>query len=271
MKYTVKQLATIAGVTPRTLHYYDQIGLLRPTWVGDNNYRYYTDEALLRLQQIMLYRELDISMQEIQANLDEPEFDLVSALHTHKRTLQQRLGRMSDLLQTIDRTLLHLQGTRAAAIDDLFAGFDEARQAQYEEEIAAQYGDELVIESRARWKRYTPQEQQGIQAEGGAIYLDMVAQIGTDPASPAVQQIIARWHDHIRRFYEPTREIMEGLAHTYVTHPDFVAFFTRLHPELPETMRAAILHYCAHLPDAPQHDNTTSMESLLAKLLDDQA
>src|SRR5690606_28913210 len=112
MKYTVKQLADLAGVTPRTLHYYDQIGLLRPTWLGDNGYRYYTEESVLRLQQIMFYRELDFSLNEIQAILDEPEFDLLEALKSHKRLLQQRLGRLSELIQTIDRTVLHLQGAK---------------------------------------------------------------------------------------------------------------------------------------------------------------
>ena len=78
--YTVKQLADLAGVSVRTLHYYDEIGLLEPSYVGENGYRYYEDAELFRLQQILLYRELDLSLAEIREILDAPDFDLVSAL-----------------------------------------------------------------------------------------------------------------------------------------------------------------------------------------------
>jgi DNA-binding transcriptional MerR regulator len=148
MTYTVKQLADIAGVSVRTLHYYDQIGLLTPASVGENGYRYYTEAALLRLQQIMFYRELDFSLAEIQAVIDRPEFDTVKALQSHKRLLQQRLGRLSELIQTIDRTVLHLQGGLKVETHDLFEGFDAARQEQYEQEIAQTYGEEQVNASR---------------------------------------------------------------------------------------------------------------------------
>jgi DNA-binding transcriptional MerR regulator len=123
MRYTVKQLADLAGVSVRTLHYYDQIGLLTPSAVGQNGYRYYGEDAVLRLQQVMFYRELDFPLAKIQAILNEPEFDLLVALQSHKRLLQQRLGRLSDLIQTIDRTVLHLKGARKVETHDLFEGF----------------------------------------------------------------------------------------------------------------------------------------------------
>lgn len=249
MRYTVKQLANLAGVTPRTLHYYDQIGLLRPTAVGENGYRYYDEAALLRLQQIMFFRELDFPLAEIQAIVDQPDFNLVVALQEHRRVLQQRLGHLSDLLQTVERTLLHVQGARPAAPHDLFVGFDEARQAQYEEEIAQRYGSERLETARRRWASYTAEEKARIQQEGGDVYRDLVAHIDGDPASLAVQRIMARWHEHLRYYYEPTREIMAGLAQMYTTHPDFVKLYTALHPALPDFLAAAILAYCESLPD----------------------
>lgn len=243
-KYTVKQLADVAGVTPRTLHYYDQIGLLRPALVGENGYRYYDESALLRLQQIMFFRELDFSLAEIQAIVDEPGFDLMEALQAHKCALQQQLGRLSDLIQTIDRTMLHLKGAREMDIQDLFVGFDEARRTAYEEEIAVKYGDEPLNESRQRWGGYSAAQKQAVMAEGAEIYRAFVEHIHEDPTSVEVQQLVGRWHEHIRRFYEPTREIMVGLAHTYANHPEFKAFYERMHPSLPHFLRAAILHYC---------------------------
>ena len=248
MRYTVKQLANLAGVTPRTLHYYDQIGLLRPTTVGENGYRYYDESALLRLQQIMFFRELDFPLAEIQAIIDQPDFNLVEALQEHRRVLQQRLGHLGDLLQTIERTLQHVQGTRPAAPHDLFIGFDEARQAQYEAEIAQRYGTEHVETARRRWASYRVEEKARIQQEGEAIYRDLVPHIGSDPTSLAVQRIMARWHEQIRYFYEPTREILVGLAEMYTTHPEFVKLYSALHPALPGFLSAAILAYCESLP-----------------------
>lgn len=247
-RLTVKQLADMAGVSVRTLHYYDQIGLLTPSAVGENGYRYYTEGAALRLQQIMFYRELDFSLAAIQAILDEPDFDMLNALQSHKHMLQQRLERLHHLIQTIDRTVLHLKGAMEMKTENLFTGFDEARQAQYEQEIAQQYGEEDVKESRRRWDRYSPEKKAAIQAEGNAIYVGLADLIGEDPASAVVQELVARWHDHIRNFYEPTPEILRGLAEMYTEHPDFVAVYQRIHADLPEFLRQAIQVYCERLP-----------------------
>jgi DNA-binding transcriptional MerR regulator len=266
MKYTVKQLADVAGVTPRTLHYYDQIGLLRPSVIGNNGYRYYGEEAVLRLQQIMFFRELDFSLAEIQAIIDGPDFDLLDSLQSHKRQLQQRLGRLSELIQTIDRTMLHLQRAKRAQTHDLFVGFDEARQAHYEQEIAERYGEGNVNESRRRWANYSAAQQQEIKQEGNAIYLDFAAHIGDAPSSPEVQRIVARWHDHMRYFYEPTREIMMGLAEMYATHPDFVALYAAIDPALPDFLRQAILHYC----QAPAEAAAAGVDEPWAGLLDNR-
>src|SRR5690606_22198431 len=89
MNYTVRQLAQLAGVSVRTLHYYDEIGLLRPSRVGENGYRYYDEPEVLRLQQILLYKELELSLEEIGSLLDQPDFDVLRALEDHKRALQQ--------------------------------------------------------------------------------------------------------------------------------------------------------------------------------------
>ncbi|HEX7975780.1 MAG TPA: MerR family transcriptional regulator [Anaerolineales bacterium] len=98
MGYTVKQLSGLAGVSARTLHYYDEIGLLHPEQVGQNGYRYYGEGSLLRLQQILFYKELDLSLQEIREILDQPDFDLVRALESHRTALQRRQRRLDRLI-----------------------------------------------------------------------------------------------------------------------------------------------------------------------------
>ena len=246
--YTVKQLADMAGVSTRTLHYYDQIGLLTPSSYGQNGYRYYDEEAVLRLQQILFFRELDFSLAQIQAIVEGPEFDILQALQVHKRALQQRIGRLNDLIQTIDRTVLHLTGATQVETNELFGGFDEAQQHRYEQEIARKYGEARVKESRQRWASYSPEQKTQIQAEGEALYAGLLGYIGQDPAGLEVQQLIARWHQHIRYFYEPTPEILRGLGQAYAEEPAFVALYQRMHPEFPEFLRQAIMHYCQSLP-----------------------
>jgi DNA-binding transcriptional MerR regulator len=91
MEYTVKQLADLAGISRRTLHYYDEIGLLKPSMQGQNKYRYYTDQAVLRLQQILFYREMGLRLSDIRDVLDQPDFDVLQSLQSHKQALQTRV------------------------------------------------------------------------------------------------------------------------------------------------------------------------------------
>lgn len=245
--YTVKQLATLADVTPRTLHYYDAIGLLRPSAVGENGYRYYNDNAALRLQQILFYRELALGLDEIRALLDRPDFDVAAALREHKVALQKRAGRLSQLIHTIDRTLLHLEGQIDMSTKDLFAGFDDETQARYEEEAATMYDPKMVRDTSRRWQGYTAEEKARIQAEGGAIYRELATLTDRDPADAAVQGLIGRWHQHLRAFYEPTPDILRGLGAAYEEQPQFAAFYEALHLALPGFLHRAIDYYVDHL------------------------
>jgi MerR family transcriptional regulator, thiopeptide resistance regulator len=108
--YTVKQLSNLAGVSVRTLHYYDEIGLLKPASVGQNGYRYYQDGDLFRLQQILFFREMDLGLLQIKEIVDHPDFDLVAALREHRHALQAKIDRMQTLIHTVDSTIMHLVG-----------------------------------------------------------------------------------------------------------------------------------------------------------------
>jgi DNA-binding transcriptional MerR regulator len=246
--YTVKQLARLAGVSGRTLHYYDEIGLLKPSSVGENGYRYYDEAAILRLQQILFFRELDFSLSDIQTILDRPEFDVVEALQAHKQALQSKVHRLSGLIQTVDQTILHLKGELPMETEQLFAGFDEETQKRYEQEAYERYDPAVVKASVRRWNGYTAEQKAQIGAEGEAVYQDLQANMDKGPESPEVQQAIARWHQHLRYFYEPTLEIMLGLAQGYAEDPAFAALYRQMHPDMPQFLRQAIEHYCLTLP-----------------------
>ena len=251
MAYTVRQLADLAGISPRTLHYYDEIGLLEPSSHGGNGYRFYAEDAVLRLQQILFYRKLDLSLGEIRTILDRPDFDALQALQAHRQALQDRVKRLNNLIHTVDKTMKHMKGQVEMSTQELFEGFDEETQKGYEEEAARLWGDQYVKESRRRWDSYSAEKKAQIFAESGENYRDLVALIGQDPTSEEVQEGIARWHQNLRHFYEPTKDILLGLAQGYSEHPEFRAFFQKMHPDLPEFLRKAIEHYCQG-PSAPR-------------------
>jgi MerR family transcriptional regulator, thiopeptide resistance regulator len=246
MTYTVKHLSALAGVSPRTLHYYDEIGLLKPASYGENGYRYYDETALLRLQQILFFKELEFPLEDIRDILNRPEFDMLHALQAHKTALQEKAARLKRLIDTVDTTILHLKGKTDMNDQQYFEGFSEEKQKQYAEEIRQRYGNR-AFEGVTDWNSYTPQQKAAIKAESEAIYRDLAANMDKDPASPEVQQIIARWHQHLRYFYEPTIERLLGLPDLYIEHPDFQATFNRIRPGIPEYMKKAVTVYCQGL------------------------
>jgi DNA-binding transcriptional MerR regulator/esterase/lipase len=181
--YTVKQLARVAGVSSRTLHYYDEIGLLQPGRDPHNGYRLYERPAVLRLQQILFLRELGLSLEEIQAALDRPDFDLLPALEQHRQALLARQERLSALIHTVERTILHLKGNVEMESEELFAGFSEEQQKKYEEEAHRRWGDHEVKESQKRWGSYSDEKKRQIMMEGRAVYLDLVKAMPAGPGS----------------------------------------------------------------------------------------
>ena len=242
--YTIKQLADLANVSRRTLRYYDQIDLLKPTAVGDNNYRYYDQKTVLRLQQIRFYQELDFSLDDIRKILDKSDFNALQSLQTQKEALLRQAERLNQLITTIDNTILHLEGKLEMDNKDLFAGFDEAKQKAYAEEAERRWDPKLVRQSNQRWNQLSKDQQKAIMQEGNQIYLDMVGQLGNPPDSDEVQAIVARWHQHIRHFYEPNFATLRGLGQGYANDPAFRATFEAMHSDLPDFLQAAITVYC---------------------------
>ena len=156
--YSIQQLAKMAGITRRTLHYYDEIGLLKPSRVGENGYRYYGEDAVLRLQQILFYRELELPLEQIRLILADPNFDPQQALKGHKAEIQKRIQRLERLIQTVDHTINHLRGEQTMDDQQLFDVFNEDQQAEYQKEAQQLYDAATVRASYQRWNRYTKEE-----------------------------------------------------------------------------------------------------------------
>lgn len=241
--FTVKRLAELTGVTPRTLHYYDEIALLKPSRVGANGYRYYDDAALLRLQQILLYRALGVPLGEIGALLAAADFDVLAALRAHRTALLGQQDRLARLLQTVDYTIDHLTRSTTMQVQRLFDGLDEATQQRYAEEAERRYDPATVRAANAKWQGYGKDRQEAIRAEGEEIYAALAAAIPLGPESAEVQALLGRWRRHIEYFWTPQPEQLRALAATYVDDPRFKANFDRIHPDLAGFMQQAVAAY----------------------------
>jgi DNA-binding transcriptional MerR regulator len=241
--YTVKQLAKLAGVSVRTLHYYDERDLLKPESVGANGYRHYGEKSVLKLQQILFYRELDLSLEEITAIVGRPDFDVLNALHTHKEALQGRVERLDRLIQTVDNTIQQLKGSKTMNAKGLFEGFSEEEQEKYAQEAEQMYDPETVRASNRKWKAYTLAEKERILAEGKTIYTDLARVMPKGASDPLVQTVVARWHKHMQYFWPPNDEQLLGLADLYNNDPRFKANYEKAAPGLAEFMRKAVKVY----------------------------
>ncbi len=243
--YTVNQLARLAGVTRRALHYYDELGLLKPQTHGQNGYRLYGRSDVLRLQQILFYRELGLSLEQIGAALNQPGFDLVAALQSHRQALLERAERLMLLVETVERTILHLQGEVEMSAKDFYAGFDEAQQKRYEQEARQRWGSQQVEESSKRWGSYTREQKNAILAENHQITMGLASAMDLGYASPEAQGWVDRWFKAINtHFYPCSLEVFEALGHGYVADPAFTATYEAIRPGMAAFMEQAMTHYC---------------------------
>ena len=242
--YTVRQLAGMAGVTVRTLHHYDAVGLLSPSTRTSAGYRLYREEDLLRLQQILFFRELDFPLEQIAAILDDPGFDRVRALESHRRLLSEQVGRLQRLLTTVDKTIARLtEGQMGLTDEELYEGFSKEQAERYRREARELYGEEVVEASEQRAKGMTKAEWNAVKDEGEAVTRGLAALADRDPSDPEVQALIARHYAWVATFWTPDAASYAGLGQLYTDNPEFRANYDRYRPGLADFMRAAMEVY----------------------------
>lgn len=236
----------MAGVTPRTLHYYDEIGLLKPDEIAGNGYRHYGKQAILRLQQILFYREMDFPLETIRDLINQPDFDVIRALQNHRASLLDRAKRLDRLITTIDKTIENMEGNREMKEEEYFDGWTEEKQPEFEEEIRRKYGENAMDEV-IDWNSYSKQQKENIIVEGQANTQAMADLMGRSPDDPQVQAVVEKWHQHLQYFYIPSIERMRGLGEMYVDDPRFKAGYEKVRPGLALFMKQAIDVYCDRL------------------------
>ncbi|SFS40400.1 DNA-binding transcriptional regulator, MerR family [Mucilaginibacter polytrichastri] len=199
-KYSVKQVAKLAKVSVRTLHLYDHIGLLKPAIRTAAGYRLYGEPQLLRLQQILFYKQLDIPLQQIGIILDNPDFDLVQALKKHKAALKARRHQIATMLATIDKTIGHLKNKDMLNHEELYEGFPKEEAAAIRKQATEKWPKEVEHAEKAMVKM-GKESFKALKQEQNDITANLILLMQESPESPAVQFEIARHYQNIRRFW----------------------------------------------------------------------
>lgn len=251
MEYSINKLSKFAGVTTRTLRYYDQIGLLRPIRVS-NGYRIYGEAEVDRLQQILFYRELGVELRQIGAILDDPAFDREQALQGHLHALLQKRIQLELLIENVEESLRAMKGETTMSSKDKFKGFKEKmiqdNEDRYGKEIREKYGDDSVNASYAKVKGMSEEKMHRAEELRQRIEEGLATAFPTgDPAGELAQQVCG-WHKEWICIFWPdgmySKETHMGLADMYVEDTRFRANYDKIAPGCTEFLRDAIHIYC---------------------------
>ncbi len=244
MAYTVTKVAKISGVSVRALHWYDEVGLLKPAYYGANGYRYYEEEQLLVLQQILFFRELGFELNQIQRILGSGNFDRIAALSAHRRILAKDVEKTKKLIKTIDKTIEHLKGNKKMKEKELFFGFSKEQQAEYEKQITDRFGEQgkaYIEESKQNAKKWGKKEEEKFKEEFNAICQELTQLLKQNAKADTakVQNVIRKHYQWLKNFWTPTKESYAGHG-LFIVESDLRKAYEIFHPGLPEFISEAI-------------------------------
>ena len=255
MSWSIAEVARMSGVTARTLRHYDAVGLLKPAYIGANGYRHYEEDQLLRLQQILVLRELGLGLAEIAEAVDSEPDTLAALKRQHIRLLGER-NRLARVAETVARTIAELEGRTEMSIkinrpENLFEGFDgsqyddEARERWPQQwEQSQRYVATMTAEDMERWQR---------DVTAGMIRMAEFMAAGTPVDDEAVQTEVSAHYQGVSKFWTPNRVAYKGLAAMYVDDERFKANYERIAEGLAEYQRDAMYVYAdARLDESGQ-------------------
>ena len=221
MEWSIQQIARAAGTTSRTLRHYGQVGLLAPSRIGSNGYRFYDESALLRLQRILLLRELGLGLPEITKVL-AGEQDPVSALGLHLRFLQSEQHRLTRQIASVETTLRKLKGGEQLMPAEVFDGFDHTR---YREEVIERWGQDAYDRADRWWTSLSEEDKQQFARTQTQIAREFAEamQAGQAPGADDVQEITRRHVQWLSQVVTPSKDYLTGLGEMYAADPRFAA------------------------------------------------
>ncbi|MBO1512204.1 MerR family transcriptional regulator [Metabacillus bambusae] len=249
MEYTVQKLAKLASVSTRTLRYYDEIGILMPARCNSSGYRIYGGAEVDRLQQILFYRELGVSLDNIKKIITEPSFDRTDALKEHRDKLLAKREQLEMLIANVDKTIAQAEGRMNMSDNEKFEGFKQKmiddNEKKYGNEIREKYGDKQVDSSNQKIKNMTKQQYSEIEKLGEEVLTTLNEAFATgDPAGELAQKA-ADLHRRWLSFYwdHYTKEAHAGVAQMYVDDERFTAYYDQQQPGTAEFLRDAVHIY----------------------------
>lgn len=249
MEYTIQKIAKLAGVSTRTLRYYDEIGILKPARVNSSGYRIYGEKEIDRLQQILFYRELDLDLSEIKKIVASPDFNEIEALRHHREKLLERSKQLETLITNVNKTISHKERKVIMSDKEKFEGFKsklvEDNEKKHGKEAREKYGDEAVDKSNKKVKNMTEEEYKKISELELELYETLSKALKThDPAGELAQKS-AHLHKQWISFYwdSYSKEAHAGVARMYVADERFKKFYDKNEPGTAEFLRDAILIY----------------------------
>ncbi|NTW29480.1 MAG: MerR family transcriptional regulator [Coriobacteriia bacterium] len=234
MAYTVGEVAKLAHVSVRTLHHYDELGLLVPSERSEAGYRLYSLEDLEKLQQVMFYKELGFGLEEIGALMADPTFDRREALMTQRILVAEQALRLEALVGLIDKTIASLEGGIKMTKEDMFEVFGDFDPSEYEDEVKDRWGEtDAYRESARRAKRYTKEDWKRFKEESEDINNAIAALMdaGVEPDDVRAMDAVERHRLQIDRWFYPcSREMHAQLGKMYIAGPRFTATYEKIRP-----------------------------------------
>ncbi|MTE18265.1 MerR family transcriptional regulator [Streptomyces sp. TRM43335] len=227
MEWSIREIARSAGTTSRTLRHYDAIGLLRPSRIGHGGTRYYDEHALVRLQRILLLRELGLGLAAISDALDGQR-DAAAALRTHLRLLERERERLGRQIESVRTTLDRMEGGEPLMPDEVLDGFDHTL---HKDEVIERWGRDAYERGDRWWRSLSPDDKKELQQRQVDIATAFARahRAGLAPDSDEVSAITRRHYEWIAIGWQgrPTAEQFAGLGQLYVDDPRFTATYDR--------------------------------------------
>lgn len=216
----INEVAKLTGITVRTLHYYDEIGLLKPSKVNESGYRIYDNSDLEELQQILFFRELEFSLNEIKEIITNPKYDKKEALCNHKQLLIKKKLRLDKLIALVEDTI---EGENTMSFKEFDMSEIEKIKKEYAAEVKARWGDtEAYAESEEKTANYDSEKWNFLNEEGTAILKEFGELRTLSPDNEKIQSLVKKWQEYItNNFYNCTKEILAGLGLMYVQDERF--------------------------------------------------
>ena len=238
MEYTIQKLASLAGVSTRTLRYYDEIGILKPARINSSGYRIYGLAEVNRLQQILFYRELGVGLDSIKEIVTAPSFDGTKALRDHREKLLEKREQLDILIANVDKTIAVTEGRSTMSNKEKFEGFKkkmvEDNEKKFGKEIRKKYGKDSVEASNAKVMNMTQEQYEEVTALGEELRLTLAEAFKTGNPAGELAQKAADLHKQWLTYYwkEYSKEAHAGLAQMYVDDERFTAYYDKEQPEL---------------------------------------